>query len=364
MKIVHFHPDGRMANRFVDPLVEAERKEGFDSSLVTSIRRSSTSDLIIPYDISLRNLFLLPVSFLQIYRLLKRGRPRVVISHNTKSSPLPLLAAWLVGVRTRVYFNHGVPYVGYKGVLRWLLRLFEYINCSLATSVVTVSLDMCKLIDNVSAYANPKIIFNGSACGIDLQVYCPDLYSGSVWRNVNKFSNEDLVVVFVGRPEKRKGFELVLRLWENYVKNSQIKLVLCGAEAKDVLCYLPAIPINISCLGFVDNIPEILSCADVLILPSYHEGLSYACMEAQACGALVVANNISGIRCIVENGVSGYLVSDNKIEKYAEILQEIYAKRASVVDVCKTARESTLRYSRALFIPAYLSFIRSLVSKE
>ena len=39
--------------------------------------------------------------------------------------------------------------------------------------------------------------------------------------------------------------------------------------------------------------------------------------------------------------VRAILFQITQTEKYAEILQEIYAKRASVVDVCKTAREST-----------------------
>jgi glycosyltransferase involved in cell wall biosynthesis len=127
-----------------------------------------------------------------------------------------------------------------------------------------------------------------------------------------------------------------------------------------VLKVLPVLPANVLCLGFVNNVPEVLACADLLILPSLHEGLSYASMEAQASGVVVVANYISGIRCLIEDGVSGYLVKNNSMQKYIEIIHEIDRDRAKVEYIKRQAFASVAKYSRHLFIPAYLSFINSL----
>lgn len=349
-----------MAAQFIAPLIAAEHGVGHASELVSSRRRMQAGGVVIPYDISGANLLGLPRALWRIFAFLKSRRPDLVISHNTKSSPLPLLAALCVGVPNRVYFNHGVPYVGYKGGLRWLLRWLERINCSLATHVVTVSADIKALLQDVSPSVSASVILYGSASGVDLQAFAPGRYSRIGWRQVHGLLDDDLVVVYVGRPEVRKGFELVLRLWSAHFREPHFRLILCGPERQDVRRHLPAIPANVTCLGFVNNVPEVLAGSDLLILPSHHEGLSYACMEGQASGAIVVANDISGIRCLIEDGINGFLVPGNAMEKYVEIIRRIDADRAGFEDVRRQARASAARFSREIFLPAYLSFLSSV----
>ena len=361
MKVLHFHPDGRMASRFIDPLVTAERVHGIESTLITSIGRSGTSDGQVSYDLSLRNLLGLPLTLLRICWIIGERRPDIVISHNTKSSLLPLLSAWLMGVKDRVYFNHGVPYVGYTGVLRWLLCSLEHLNCIFATRVLTVSPDMAAPLSAVRKQARPTIILRGSACGIDLRDYNPELFKKSAWRQNNHISTNDTVIVFVGRPERRKGFEHVLRLWSEYLTESKYKLVLCGPGPIDVLRVIPSIPPNVISLGFVDNVPEILSQADGLIMTSYHEGLSYAVLEAMASRCVVFANDIEGVRCLVLDGVNGYLVQNNDPTTYASLIKSMAFDKESTRDVRDKAVITAGWYSRDLFLPAYLSFLEGLI---
>lgn len=363
LKIVHFHPDGRMAARFIAPLMAAENDAGHQTELVTSIYRAESDGIVIPFDLSVRNLPRLPLALSKIRSMLKSARPHVVFSHNSKSSVLPLLGAWLAGVNVRVYFNHGVPYVAYSGVLRWALRNLERLNCALATHVLTVSTDMVALFKDVNPALGVEIIGSGSASGIDLDAFSPGRYSRAAWRKTQGLGDDDLVVVYVGRPEKRKGFELVLRLWANHFHETRFRLVLCGPERDDVLKFLPSIPGNVLCLGFVNNVPEVLASSDLLILPSLHEGLSYVSMEAQASGAVVLANDISGIRCLIIDAVTGYLVSDNSQERYAELIRALDVNRSGFADIQRRAYESVTRFSRRQFIPAYLSFLNNLPRK-
>ncbi|WP_198361733.1 glycosyltransferase [Herbaspirillum sp. meg3] len=352
-----------MAALFIDPLIEGERSHGYTSELITSTRKSKLSEVEIAYDLSIRNLFFLPFAFFQICMLIKARKPDVLISHNTKSSPLPLLAAWLMRVKVRVYFNHGVPYVGYAGVMRWILRFFERLNCFLATRILTVSSDMVKLLKHVSDQIQPATILNGSACGLDIDTYNRERYKDSIWRTENRISEDDVVVAFVGRPERRKGFERALHVWANYLKDPKYKLVLCGATPADVSRFLPRVPDNVICLGFVSNIPEILSNSDILIMPSLHEGLSYAVLEAMACGCVVIANDIEGIRSLVLDGQNGYLVKNNALSTYADLIQVVTTEEYNVSNIKRQATITAEMFSRKLFIPAYLSFLNDIARK-
>jgi glycosyltransferase involved in cell wall biosynthesis len=364
MRIIHFHPDARMAMIFIAPLMEAERRVGMQSELVFSVHRSGIEGASIPFDLSAPNLPSLPLALWRVWKYLNRRRPDVMFSHNTKSSLIPLLGACLAGVPVRVYFNHGVSYAGYQGLMRSILRALERCNIAFATHVVTVSRDTQKLLQDVSPRLRVQIIHYGSASGIDLHIFSLERYSRTAWRKAHGLHEEDLVVVYVGRPERRKGFELVLRLWRDYFHDENIKLFLCGPGPDDVLKYLSALPSNVITLGFVHNVPEVLAASDLIILPSLHEGLSYACLEAQASGAVVVANDTSGIRCIVEHGITGLLVPNNEPVQYVKVIREILRNRSLLAPIQRQARLNVLKFSREAFIPAYLSFLQKILAED
>jgi glycosyltransferase involved in cell wall biosynthesis len=361
-KIIHLHPNGNFASKFVDPLILAERSSGYISTIVTSVNLSGISGKIIPYDLSLHNLPGIFIAFAKLCVLFVVQKPDLVVSHNTKSSMLPLFAAWLMGVKSRLYYNHGVPFIGYSGFLRQLLRLIERINCSLATEVVTVSLDMKDLIHSLNPLINASVIGSGSACGIDLKEWNASLYSDSSFRKDWGILEEDILVVFIGRPERRKGFEVVLKMWRDHIKDSSIKLVLCGPQQSDVLKVLTTLPPNIICMGFIKNLPEVLSKADCLVLPSLHEGLSYAVLEAMAGNCLVMANDISGVRNLVHNGQNGYLIKGNSVSDYVRLIFSLRTETKEVSNMKLKGLETVKLYSRERFLPDYISFIKSIIA--
>lgn len=360
MKISHFHPDERMAIKFVLPLIIAERDFGYETELFCSERRVNSKSISIPYSLSVSNLYKLPFTFWYIFNYLAKRRPNVVFCHNTRSALIPLLCAALTSVRVRVYFNHGVPYVGYRGLMRWLLRTIERLNYAFATHVITVSNGMVQLLSDVSPNIKAQVICNGSACGIDIDEFSSARSSRADWRRSHGFKTTDLVVAYIGRPEKRKGFDLILRLWVENIKDEHIKLVLCGPKEVDVKKLLGFIPSNIMSLGYVDNIPDVLSGSDMMVLPSFHEGLPYACIEAQAAGVLVVANNIDSIGYVVEDGLTGFLVPDNDINRYEDIIRMVDKDRKLTSSITKQAQANVAQFSRKLFIPSYLSYLSNL----
>jgi glycosyltransferase involved in cell wall biosynthesis len=60
--------------------------------------------------------------------------------------------------------------------------------------------------------------------------------------------------------------------------------------------------------GWRNDMPAVFGQAQIACLPSYHEGLPKALLEAAACGCAIVATDIPGCREIVEHGRNGLLV--------------------------------------------------------
>ena len=360
-RILHFHTNGVMASLFVGPLIEFERVQGYESTLITSIYPTKFGGKPIPFDLNPQNVPFLPFAFIALCIAFARYKPDVVISHNSKSSPLPLFVAWLMRVPVRVYFNHGVPYAGYTGNFRKFLECLEAFNIFFSTNVITVSGDMKNLLVRKSKLKSVSLIGNGSACGIDLDLFNAEKYRDSSFRISHNILATEFTAVFIGRPEKRKGFEVILNLWVKYFSNSEINLVLCGPTQSDVIKILGNVPGNIICLGFAKNIPEILSKVDCLILPSFHEGLSYAALEAMASKCIVIANDIPGIRNLIKDGHSGFLVKENSIEEYFKIISAIKNRPALLQVIREEGLKTAHQFSRKSFLINYLEFIRKLI---
>lgn len=356
---IHFHPNGSFATKFVTPLIEAENASGFKSLMVNSSNPASDSYSLIRYDLTVKNLILLPLSFFKILILILKAKPNSIISHNTRSSLLPLFAARLANINNIIYFNHGVPHLGHTGLTGKLLKLIEYLNCLLATKILTVSIDMVSELKKISN-KEVTIINNGSACGIDLDTYSQKKYINKSFREELKIDSKDIVFVYIGRPEKRKGYNFLINLWaKNFACKVDYKLILCGSNLEDLGRNLNEIPRNIIPLGFVENIPEILSNSNCLILPSLHEGLSYAVLEAMACECIAISNDIPGIRCLIKNQFNGYLLNTNNETEYVNAIKKIesYEGEQSLI---KAALETTKKYDRKKYLKSYIDFIKDL----
>ncbi|HMB55918.1 MAG TPA: glycosyltransferase family 4 protein, partial [Arenimonas sp.] len=61
-------------------------------------------------------------------------------------------------------------------------------------------------------------------------------------------------------------------------------------------------------LGHVDDMPALLASVDVVVLPSYREGLPKTLIEAAACALPLVTTDVPGCREVVSDGVDGLLV--------------------------------------------------------
>jgi glycosyltransferase involved in cell wall biosynthesis len=80
-------------------------------------------------------------------------------------------------------------------------------------------------------------------------------------------------------------------------------------------------------VGAVDDVRPYLAAADIVVLPSYREGIPRAVMEAAAAGRPVVAYDIRGVREVIEPS-SGLLVPRGDVEAFGDLVAELVADPA------------------------------------
>ena len=79
----------------------------------------------------------------------------------------------------------------------------------------------------------------------------------------------------------------------------------------------------ITMLGHVTDMAALLESADIMVLPSYREGLPRSLIEAAAAGLPIVTTDVPGCRETVENGVNGYLTPVRDSSALAVALKKI-----------------------------------------
>lgn len=122
-------------------------------------------------------------------------------------------------------------------------------------------------------------------------------------------------VLFLGRLHESKGvFDLVRAMPQVLAKIPQATFTLAGDGDLAGVAYLAqtlGVHQALNLPGWVEGAAKdaLLATADVLVLPSYFEGLPICILEAMAMGIPVVSTAIGGIPEALENGASGTLIT-------------------------------------------------------
>jgi glycosyltransferase involved in cell wall biosynthesis len=75
--------------------------------------------------------------------------------------------------------------------------------------------------------------------------------------------------------------------------------------------------------GYRRDMPRVIGCASLVVLPSYREGLPKVLLEAAAVGRAVVTTNVPGCRDAIESGVTGLLVPVRDALSLAQAIQQL-----------------------------------------
>ena len=151
-----------------------------------------------------------------------------------------------------------------------------------------------------------------------------------------------LSVGYVGRLEEEKGFrQFVEAVPLVRAEKPEIRFVVCGGGSLRSLLKEQKLDREIEFLGLVPNekMPAVMNELKLLVVPSFTEGFGRVILEAMACGTPVLATGVEGVKALISEGKTGFLVDRNDSPSLARKIVSLMNSPESLQSVSSEARK-------------------------
>ena len=145
---------------------------------------------------------------------------------------------------------------------------------------------------------------------------------------IDIYNDRKLNILFVGRMEKRKGFNYLLKAYERVRREiPNCRLIAVGPGIRLRQKYERDVnrsgleDVNFAGYASYSDLPRYYKTADIVCFPATgRESFGIVLLEAMAVGAPIIASDIDGYARVLTHGAEGLLVPSKNAEKLAEAL--------------------------------------------
>lgn len=249
-----------------------------------------------------------------IKRLIRFWKPDVVHTHSSKAGIIGRAAAWNLHIPCVVHTIHGLPFHPYEkpwknkiyiASERWAAKRCHRIAC-----VADAMRDQA-LAKNIGKQEQFSTIYSG----MEVETYLSPTRDRKAMREELGIEKDDFVIGTISRLAEHKGHDDILdAIGTELLANATMKLLWVGdgwwRERLENRISEMCIEKQVVFAGLVqpETIADYIGAMDVLVHPSYREGLPRTVVQAMLGGKPVIATNVDGTRevCIPER--TGYLI--------------------------------------------------------
>ncbi|MCJ7669785.1 MAG: glycosyltransferase [Dehalococcoidia bacterium] len=206
------------------------------------------------------------------------------------------------------------------------------------------------------------------SCGIDLERFKPT-NDGLYLKRIFAVPINKPVLLYVGRLDKEKRIDIILRALLDILRVTSVHLVLAGIgkekQKLEELTEKLGIQKAVTFTGFVPDkdLQNIYRIADLFVMAGIAELQSIVTMEAMASGLPVVAVNAMALPELVHDGENGYLFSDGDSQMLAEKVIAILSNQTMREQMSKKSLEIIKDHDINKIIEKYESIYNGIINR-
>lgn len=173
------------------------------------------------------------------------------------------------------------------------------------------------------------------------------------------------IICHVSNFRKVKRVDDVVKMFAKLSKKIDAKLILIGdgpeRDRIEMLCRDLGTCSKTKIVGSISNTTDVLSIADLFVLPSETESFGLAALEAMSVGLPVISSNTGGLPEVNENGYSGYLCEVGDIDDLADKAEEILTDENKLKTFKKNALKQAQKFDYDKIVNDYIKIYERLL---
>lgn len=268
-------------------------------------------------------------AYKRIKQIIKEYQPDIVHTHAAKAGALGRRAAYACKVPIIIHTFHGHVFHSYFGKIK--TSIFKKIEQNLAkksTKIVAISeLQKHELTHDFKICKPKKVAV--IQLGFDLLKFQKNAAQARIeTREKFNIMDDEVAIAIIGRlaPIKDHGFflDVVDQLSKEITKKVRIFIVGDGEERTTIEERIRLIAQNdifkIEMTSWITDIASFNPGMDIICLTSKNEGTPVSLIEAQACNVPIISTDVGGVRDIMLENETGYIVTKGDKNEYTKKL--------------------------------------------
>lgn len=216
--------------------------------------------------------------------------------------------------------------------------------------IICVDTRLRDYVDDTFSYPSKQISVIQNAT--DTNSFCPVLKKENVqFREEGGYSKDQFIIIIPRRLVPKNGVRFAI-LAMKYILDDNVRLLILGdgPQYQELVALAQGDP-RVQFLGAVphETVERYYKIADVVLIPSItshgiQEATSLSMLEGMACGKIVICSSIGGMKEVIQDGVTGYLVCEQNPEEIASKISSILKGGVDIDLMGRRAREYVVEH--------------------
>lgn len=272
----------------------------------------------------------------RLLQVIREVRPDILHTHTAKAGAVGRMAAALAGSarpKAVVHTFHGHVLRGYFGPAKTeAFRQLERALARTSNALIAVSPEVRDDLVALGVAPADKIAVVRLGLDFDARLAAPPDARARLRRELG-IGTDTFLVAWLGRMTEIKRADDLLHAFaamRNRGHDAQLLVVGDGPLRPDLEALAASLGIGSSThfTGFRSDVGVIYAAADAVALTSANEGTPVSVIEAQAAGLPAVSTDVGGVRDVVRDGVSGFVVPPGEVMAIADRLGRLAGDEA------------------------------------
>ncbi len=237
--------------------------------------------------------------------------------------------------------------------------------------IVKFSIEKSDGVTAVSRFLKEKTITN---YGIQKEIeVIPNFVDTNVYsRNLNTdvrehcAPNGERILVHTSNFRPVKRVPDAIRIFAEVRKKIPSKLLLIGDGPErsqcEHLCRELDIHQDVKFLGKQSDFVNVLSAADVFLMPSQSESFGLSALEAMSCSVPVVSSSVGGLPELIQHGKTGFIAEIGDIDRMAKYVVDLLTNPVKHAEFSAASRNRAFEFETSKIVEHYENYYKHVLS--